>query len=452
LNGLFQTLRQNRVTSVVITVLVILLGFIAWNVLSPHTDPRIEAIRKKGYPATLAELDAWYQPVPDSENAALRYLEAFALPAFVEKPGETFMTSSWPSRGRSLTERDRSELMDLVTEDQVALHLLHAAQAFTRSRYPIDLKQGAVTLLPHLAKLKRAVSLLTSEAVLDAADGKTEDATQAMVAAGHAADSVADEPVLISQLLRMACWGIIESRLERVLSLTTLQDGQLALLQKMFSDAKRPQALVCGLVGEQANGVAFFYERKQQKELFPAPSSRSAARWQQLQTPVFIGLLKMTGLFQKDKAFYFDALATNIATAELPFPDRVKQSQVTASMLPPGNRFYIISRIILPALLKAFTRDADAVARLRTAQSVLAVERFRLTHGHDLPATLGELVPSYLAFVPMDPYDGKPLHFKKWDSRYVIYSIGSDGNDDGGVESNAKNSSTGRDLTFTVER
>jgi hypothetical protein len=448
----FQILRQNRVTAAVVSAFLLLLVFILWNILEPQTDARIEAICKRGYPASLAELDGWYKPVPESENAALRYMEAFALPAFIEKPGETFMTSSWPPRGRTLTERDHRELMDLVADDQTALQLLHAAQAFNRSRYPIDLKQGALTLLPHLSKLKRAVSLLAAEAVLAAADGNTEGATKAVLAAGHAADSVAEEPILISQLLRMACWGIIESRLERVLNLTTLPGKELALLQKMFSEAESRQGFLRGLVGEQASGIAFFSERKQQNELFPGASPSSSGRWQQLPTPIFIGLLKTTGLFQKDKAFYLDVMAANIAAAEVPFPARVKQSQLTAGMLPPGNRFYIISRIILPALSRAFTRDADAVARLRVAQAVLAVERFRLSHGGVLPSSLEELVPTYLSSVPADPYDGKPLRFKRSDSSYVIYSIGSDGTDNGGIESTAKNRAGGYDITFTVER
>src|SRR5262249_2264405 len=149
------------------------------------------------------------------------------------------------------------------------LQLLHAARAFLRSRYPVDLRQGFQTLLPHLSKLKKAVSLLTAEAVLNAADGKTEEATEALVAAGHVADSVVEEPRLISQLLRIACWHIIETRFERVLSLglATFTDKQLAVLQELFREGKKPQCLLRGLVGEQANGVAFFCRHDQLTEL-----------------------------------------------------------------------------------------------------------------------------------------------------------------------------------------
>jgi hypothetical protein len=63
-------------------------------------------------------------------------------------------------------------------------------------------------------------------------------------------------------------------------------------------------------------------------------------------------------------------------------------------------------------------------------QADLAIRLFKLEHGH-LPANLGELVPLYLPSPPIDP-DGQPLKYRIDDGRYVLYSIGWDGKDDGG--------------------
>ena len=41
-------------------------------------------------------------------------------------------------------------------------------------------------------------------------------------------------------------------------------------------------------------------------------------------------------------------------------------------------------------------------------------------------------MPEYLAAIPADPFDGKPLRYKKAQKGYVIYSIGLDRQDDGG--------------------
>jgi hypothetical protein len=42
------------------------------------------------------------------------------------------------------------------------------------------------------------------------------------------------------------------------------------------------------------------------------------------------------------------------------------------------------------------------------------------------------LIPEFLDKVPTDPYDGKPLRYRRLDDGVVVYSIGRDGKDDGG--------------------
>lgn len=50
--------------------------------------------------------------------------------------------------------------------------------------------------------------------------------------------------------------------------------------------------------------------------------------------------------------------------------------------------------------------------------------------------------------------DGHPLKFRKLPVGYVVYSIGGDGTDDGGVSfaNRPKNNQGGWDYTFTVGR
>jgi hypothetical protein len=99
-------------------------------------------------------------------------------------------------------------------------------------------------------------------------------------------------------------------------------------------------------------------------------------------------------------------------------------------------------------------KAADCVGQLRAVQAALAVERYRLGTGSTLPDSLGQLVPKYLAAVPDDPYDGKPLRYKNLSPKgYVAYSIGRNRVDDGGVpKPTAGNADGPYDLTFAVRR
>jgi hypothetical protein len=64
-------------------------------------------------------------------------------------------------------------------------------------------------------------------------------------------------------------------------------------------------------------------------------------------------------------------------------------------------------------------------------QADLAIRLYREDTGK-LPSRLAELVPAYLPAVPLDPYDKQPLRYRVEGDRFVLYSIGSDGTDNGG--------------------
>ena len=136
---------------------------------------------------------------------------------------------------------------------------------------------------------------------------------------------------------------------------------------------------------------------------------------------------------QKDRAYFCDEMGRGLAACELPYPARFAACQQLVSITNVPNRLYFFSRALLPALGNYHLREADHVALVRVAVAALAVERFRLAHTNALPASLEQLSPSCCRAVPADPYDGKPLRYKAHDASYAIYSVGSDGQDDGGV-------------------
>ena len=86
--------------------------------------------------------------------------------------------------------------------------------------------------------------------------------------------------------------------------------------------------------------------------------------------------------------------------------------------------------------------------------TALAIEQFRNQHGQ-LPNSLDDLVPKLLAEISEDPFDGAELRYQLTGKGYMLYSIGRDRHDDGGLEeTDKKQSSDGKsfDITFTVKR
>lgn len=61
----------------------------------------------------------------------------------------------------------------------------------------------------------------------------------------------------------------------------------------------------------------------------------------------------------------------------------------------------------------------------------LALELYRQKNGH-YPEALAVLSPDYLPTLPVDRLNGGPLRYRLVDGKPIVYSIGADGDDDGG--------------------
>jgi hypothetical protein len=69
--------------------------------------------------------------------------------------------------------------------------------------------------------------------------------------------------------------------------------------------------------------------------------------------------------------------------------------------------------------------------------AAVGLKRYELRHGQ-LPQSLALLVPEFLAEAPQDCMDGQPLRYRlSGDGAFALYSIGEDGQDEGGDPSTA---------------
>lgn len=93
----------------------------------------------------------------------------------------------------------------------------------------------------------------------------------------------------------------------------------------------------------------------------------------------------------------------------------------------------------------AIRKKCDEDILVGSTQAITAIKEYKNDTGA-YPASLGDLVPKYLASVPFDPYDGKPLKYSS--SGKIIYSIGRDLKDSGG--STGDDRQTMADPTFKI--
>jgi len=88
--------------------------------------------------------------------------------------------------------------------------------------------------------------------------------------------------------------------------------------------------------------------------------------------------------------------------------------------------------MLLPRLNAVYRKTAETQARHAAAAVLVAATKQRLESG-SLPSSLDALVPTLLPTVPRDHFAADtPLVLKQSGADWSVYSVGPDGEDDGG--------------------
>ncbi len=447
--------RQRKIGCLTISVVLALVLFGAYTayrlILQARVRAELEAIRRAGYPVTLEELDSWYEyPPPGEPNAADVYLEAFLrLVAPSEEQSKLLPlvgTAESPLRAESLSDEMKKAIAKHLAANKEALELLHKAASIEHCRYPVDLTVGLGALSP-LRGMRGAARLLVLQAILQAENGEADRASRSLSSLMSMARSLDRNPGLISQLMRITCRYWWTYTLEHVLSRISLNDPQLQNTAIALRNEEQADCMLRAMVGVRCAESALYaspYEDIRSGAGFPLPE------------PLWL-VYMAAGLREMDHLTYLDFAGEIVRVCEMPVNQRAQALRKRQRRYEHWERstpdlYCLLTKILAPSVDRSVEIDVLSIGRLRAARTGLAVERYRLDE-RKLPEALGELVPGYMEAIPEDPFDGKPLRYKKLQKSYIVYSIGPDGVDDGGLEKDpAARHAEAPDVTFTVER
>lgn len=427
--------------------------FAGWRVhFSFKVRSELTALQKAGHPVTLAQLEQAYYPDPGPDNAAGFFIGAFSQVHLTNSPVLTDLLKKLAVPATDpiapLTQSESNYLAKLLAENRPALEMLHQMPPSTNCRYPIDMSLGYAMLLPHLSHLKAATQLLQLAAIRDSERGDTSGAISNLDAGLRVVDSLANEPIMISSLVRVASRKMLFTALERMLNQHLLTEPQLAHLAELFQKDEITDPVQRGYEGEMCSVLIIFQSSGNTiSSLTSADGSTDSA------TATGWRFMRFFGLVDRDEAFFLKAMSDYLASAKQPYPQRLDTDAAIDNRIGRTARqgFYVMSGMLLPALGDYSLREASALANIRVAETVIAIERYRLAKSGRLPEQLSELSPSFLPDPPVDPFDGQPLRFKKLATGYEVYSIGRNRKDDGGVDDTIKRTGPD-DITFTVHR
>ena len=417
--------------------------FLYSNALSNRIKAKLNAISAAGYPVTLEELNDWYVEPPPGQNAADMFLQAFS---HFKEPAEEydqlpfFTNFELPSSQEPLSDETKKQMAKFLAENHEMLKSLQQAVAMEHCRYPLDFTEGAALILPHIRLAHPASRLLCLKALLHAENNEATLAVDSLIASLGVVHSFVNEPLLISQLVRIGCQGSIVSTLERVLQRTQLTDQQLAKLTSALAEAQDSQAMLRAIAGV----------RCLMSDVFSRPdeiSQMATMMGTKIPLPGPLRLLYIaSGLLEHDHLCYLDLKTRYVRALELPLHERLQAIKAVEDELHDLPSYRVLTRALFFSLSDAVQMDLRTIADLRTSSVAIAVQRYRLAHD-ELPENLSQLVPTYLDTIPKDPFDGHPLRYKKLPKGYVVYSVSHDGKDDGGKEVEHGDP----DIAFTIQ-
>jgi hypothetical protein len=311
------------------------------------------------------------------------------------------------------------------------------AVAWTRSMFD--------TLLPHTDDLRLTSKLLEGDAVLQSHDGRMGQALTAWRALVNTGRSIGDEPLAISQIVRMGTVERAVACLEWMLAERSLSESNLSVVQEMLQEEVRHPTFEIMIRGDRG-GIHCLFTALQAGDVEVAKLSREFGHKEQLQIPVGTAT-------RPAHAWILRHLSRLLEIARLPLHEQtqpVAQWEEAVRNAPEAAQKWVEWLAGLGYNFSALGRRCQLnQARLRCAVAALAVERYRLAHD-DWPRDLASLVPAFLKEVPNDPYDGRPLRYRRLADGVVLYSPGPDGTDNQGNLDRSAKPLEGTDIGFRL--
>jgi hypothetical protein len=158
---------------------------------------------------------------------------------------------------------------------------------------------------------------------------------------------------------------------------------------------------------------------------FPSPSGEAAQTWlgMVIQPNATMNAMHRILRSVRDRGL---VVTPDRASSLLAALQKEKPSGSELSLIahPNAGGILFLDSYVFPAAMNVDSGGRLHLFRIRAMRIWLALRRWALAHGGQLPATLQDLVPGYLVEIPADPWDGSPL---RWDPvGRMIYGVGTD--------------------------
>ncbi len=396
----------------------VLLAVLAFALEVHLTGARVEAeiakLRARGEPVTFDAL----KPIlaPGEPNAADWYSQAFALcqdvPNNISK-----------MQGRDLQAKDLAEVRAFVAANRRFYALIDRA---TPVRQCVFSPWGRVDVYgPDYAPI-----FLLTRAKLQSYEGNADGALATCGQVFRLAEHLQQTPLPLQQARAFDIMDGASRDLGRVLKTRTPSPGSCRRLYQQLAAWRWSELWARAIRGERAAALdAFSYKEHGvlQKSIAGPVTSLDGLT---INAYLTIGRPWSNADKARVLEFYNSAVAAHDVPPGRSSPGEGRRHALVQTLEKARSPLTHSWSLELYFLVKPTMRDQGA-AELGAVQTALAVTAYRGEHRR-YPATLADLERAGWK-LPRDPFTQQPYRYQRRGQGFIVYSVGPDGRDDGGI-------------------
>lgn len=389
----------------------------------------------------LADLEAEYQKLPVSKHFGPRLLVWKGYRGwFGDDIGERPGVIPYDRTGKHYNVRFPESYFEILKErliesDENPLKLIREElKGLMNEPYPSQIPYTNNDLV---SRTRAVINHLLDETEYAAHEGRHHEIVSYLDKQLRLCRHLHATPRLINQLVGMAIFNVSMTGIKRAMALGVVPHETLIQLQELLT--VHDQSLLIQ--------VLRIIRAEEFDHLEQAKKNEIARKQLRDQLTTTINLPSKTSSVWDKPRYYWSLIESELELYDLPnaqtailelIANTIEKAKTDPERTPSFVRQQLnklkekLSRDTCAVTNKLASAELTRQAELRSLLLAIACERYRLATGV-WPKSLNDVVPSYIKEIPHDPYSGQPMLYKQLPDGVVIYSVHTNGVDDGGM-------------------
>lgn len=417
---------------IVILILAVIHG-IASMVLSRRVASKLAEIKTQGDPVSLADLGKI--DIPDSENGATIYMQIFkemGTPIEYKNGKYVINWDKWDDKksiefsrllnARKFTPDMWVELKKLLAPYQHAMDMVDEATARPRCKFQSNWGDYPNITFPQITNVLILVGRMQLDAQISAHDGNMDKAVHRVGQIFEVSKSALEDPIINSLYSRTA---MISRGLDGIKQIT--QDNKMSITQLKYLDGILSRidlrnSYLLEMKGERVMGLYTYNTVSGKSRLSDMP-------WYDR---IVFSVLRP--FYLMDALLFLHHTGVYLQNVDLPYIKMPlnKIKHIDDEYKPP--KFAMYSSLLVEGYAYMTRYRDTAISKIRSGRAYLGLITYKEKFG-TYPQSLDELRSKLGWKVEVDPLTGKDFHYERRGAGFLLYGVGPNLHDDGGIKS-----------------